>query len=506
MSSGGAERVKRAWLEGSTPAYLARAVRSALLASFTAIAVVAVYTLLSPPTAFSHLAAFIVLGVATIASVGLGMLPWKTLFGGRAGIVLLSSWSFVDIVLISVGVAITGQVASPLWSLYFLVVAFGATCYGPMGQMVTYLGVAGGYLATLHVLGSTTADANLAVRLGTLGVATLLSAFLATERRLELRNHMAARDRAQALAHALSASEARFRAMVQRAPDLIIIVEAAGNIRYASPASMAILGLEPQQLIERRIMEFIHPDDARVVNTVLKGLTRGMHFVIECRLLTTAKSWCWVEAVVTDMCMDPSVDGYVVNIREITERKLTETKLAYQALHDSLTGLANRTLLVDRLTQALARRQRAGNEVTVIYLDVDKFKSVNDTYGHQTGDAVLVTLATRLQEGLRSSDTAARLGGDEFAIVLEHSEPSLAEDITSRMRNGLSTPCHCFGHDLVISASVGIARASAITATEDPAQAALKLIASADQDMYLAKARRGSSGSQDMESDQLVRG
>src|SRR5439155_17417479 len=138
--------------------------------------------------------------------------------------------------------------------------------------------------------------------------------------------------------------------------------------------------------------------------------------VTTCRSRHKDGSWRWLEYSVSDLRADPSVDGYVVVARDVTERKQAEEQLVHQALHDALTGLPNRALFLDRLGLALSRLERRPGLAAVFFLDLDHFKVVNDSLGHSAGDQVLIAVAARLQRSLRDGDTAARLGGDEFAI------------------------------------------------------------------------------------------
>jgi diguanylate cyclase (GGDEF)-like protein len=172
------------------------------------------------------------------------------------------------------------------------------------------------------------------------------------------------------------------------------------------------------------------------------------------------------------------------------ERRRMNDLLVHRALHDPLTGLANRTLLTNRLEQALRRGERHGSPVAVIFLDLDDFKSVNDTMGHAAGDKLLAQLGERFAERLRASDTAARIGGDEFAFVCEdlHDQEE-AKGIVARLMQALDEPYRHQGRAVPIRASVGVAVTSSF------AQNAEQLLREADQAMYRAK-RRGAQGSE----------
>ena len=150
-------------------------------------------------------------------------------------------------------------------------------------------------------------------------------------------------------------------------------------------------------------------------------------------------SWRDVETLATNLVDDPAVGGIVINTRDVTERKALERRLLHQASHDTLTGLPNRTLLRDRVEQALARRRRSGAPLAVIFLDLDDFKNVNDSLGHAAGDAVLQEVARRLDTCIRGCDTATRLGGDEFAVLVDElSDESQAMAVAERILDALA--------------------------------------------------------------------
>ena len=169
------------------------------------------------------------------------------------------------------------------------------------------------------------------------------------------------------------------------------------------------------------------------------------------------------------------------------ERELAEEALKHQALHDALTGLANRVLFTDRLEHAVSRRDRQPNSVAVLFVDLDRFKGINDSLGHEQGDVVLVTVAERLRGCMRSGDTAARFGGDEFTVLLEDIDGQRgAIGVAQRITNELARPMHLAGTDVIITASIGIA-------VVGPRSSATQLLREADQAMYRAKGDRATT-------------
>jgi len=284
-------------------------------------------------------------------------------------------------------------------------------------------------------------------------------------------------------------SEDRFRSLVQNSSDTTLVLGARGVVTYASPSITMLLEREPDSVLGRLAGELIHADDRAFVEgelarrLALDAVTEPIQF----RMMRPDGSSRFVEAVVTDLRSRPSVGGYVANIRDITERKEAESLLAFQALHDPLTGLANRVLLVDRLRSAIARSADASDPPPVVmFLDLDRFKLVNDSLGHGAGDLLLMEVARRLESLLRTGDTVARFGGDEFVILCEgFTDPESVAALAERIMKSFEEPFDLDGETFHIGVSVGVA-----TVDEEFASAE-GLLSDADFAMYLAKARSG---------------
>jgi diguanylate cyclase (GGDEF)-like protein/PAS domain S-box-containing protein len=283
-------------------------------------------------------------------------------------------------------------------------------------------------------------------------------------------------------------NEARFRSLVQHSSDVIAVVDPAdgGTIRYVSPSVTRVLGYSSGTLDGRSLMSLLHPDDVTRAERMLSdAVTRsGVTAPTEWRIRHQDGRWMFVEAVGTNLVHEPTVRGVVVNTRDITERKSLEAQLVHQAFHDPLTGLANRALFLDRVTHALEITARYGRQpVAVLFLDLDNFKTINDSFGHVPADQLLAVVARRLVDAVRSSDTVARLGGDEFAILLEDPTvtmtPSLAAE---RITASLRAPFLVEGKEVFVTASIGIAIANQDFSPAD-------LLRNADTAMYQAKAR-----------------
>jgi diguanylate cyclase (GGDEF)-like protein/PAS domain S-box-containing protein len=292
-----------------------------------------------------------------------------------------------------------------------------------------------------------------------------------------------------ALEH-LAGTEARFRSLVQNSSDVITIVDTEGTIIYQSSSVERIFGLRPDELTHRPFAQWVHPDD---LDHVLASLRRpssdtedapATRRLVECRLHHGDGSWRHVETAVNDLLDDPSVNGVVLNTRDVSERHRLQEEIRERALHDPLTGLANRGLFADRVTHALGRAERRPVTNVVAYLDLDGFKSINDTYGHAAGDLVLQGVARRLLACVRPQDTVARFGGDEFAIHLEELSEDEAIRVARRIAAAVAEPFDVDCVDVRTATSIGIAVAAPGDRVDD-------LVNGADSAMYAAKKRGG---------------
>jgi len=287
-------------------------------------------------------------------------------------------------------------------------------------------------------------------------------------------------------------SEARFASLVQHSSDLITVVGSDATIAYQSPSSEHVLGYTPQELLGTRFDRLVSPDDAGHLLRLLAdgaGYARKDGEVIECTLRHRDGGMRQFEILHTNLLDDEHVRGIVLNARDISERKAFEDQLAHQAFHDPVTNLPNRALFVERVRHAISRARREGSELGVIFLDIDDFKTINDSLGHGAGDAALIDVAKRLSTSIRSSDTAARFGGDEFVVLLEDLEGTqTAVEVAERVLEDLRQPLMVAGKELVLRASIGIS----ILEGDSPASAD-ELIRDADAAMYIAK-RDGKGG------------
>nr|WP_190085084.1 EAL domain-containing protein [Streptomyces longisporoflavus] len=290
------------------------------------------------------------------------------------------------------------------------------------------------------------------------------------------------------LTQELAQKENHFRSLVQGSSDVIMIAAPNGILHYVSPAAAGVYGREAEDLMGSELASLMHPEDlGRVVHEVRRFLAANPveepTTRIECRFKSGDGEWLNVESTV-----NRHQGGLIFNSRDVTERVRLQAQLQHNAEHDPLTDLPNRALFTRRVGQALTGRRVTDRGTAVLFIDLDGFKAVNDTIGHQAGDELLIQAARRLQEAVRSGDCAARLGGDEFAalIVGDGTRDQAAREqhiyeLADRLRITLSQPYAIDGNDVRVAASIGVAFA-------EPGLGAGELLRNADLAMYRAKA------------------
>lgn len=262
--------------------------------------------------------------------------------------------------------------------------------------------------------------------------------------------------------------------------DVVCVVDKDARILSISAASERVFGYRPEEMIGRTTFEFIHPDDHPVTRVVIDSINSGApspdhenrYIHKDGHIVHIMWSTQWLEA-----------EQIRIGVaRDITERKRIYSRLEYLSQHDQLTELPNRALFLDRLQVALKKAARDSTRLSVLYLDLDKFKEINDTFGHTTGDHLLREVALRLKECVRESDTVGRLGGDEFAILLDGiNRQEDATLVAEKILVTLSAPYNLEGATLVTTPSLGIA------VYPEHGEDDLQLIRHADDAMYVAK-------------------
>jgi diguanylate cyclase (GGDEF)-like protein/PAS domain S-box-containing protein len=282
-------------------------------------------------------------------------------------------------------------------------------------------------------------------------------------------------------------ADQRLAALTRHTRDLIAVLDRDARVQHATGACQAVIGVDAASLQGTAIAGHVHPDDVVAITAWLASALGDSADVpaLECRMGSEGAGWRHVEAVGSNLLDVPGVDGLVLTVRDVSERRNMEEGLRHQAYHDALTGLPNRLVLTERAAHALQRtRGRSTRRPVVMILDLDGFKSINDAVGHSGGDEVIAAVAQRIAACLRPGDTAARMGGDEFAVLLEDvAELGDAIAVAERLVRSIEAPYRAAGRTVSLSACVGIAPCGGDdTSVRD-------LLGDADLAMYVAKAR-----------------
>jgi len=258
----------------------------------------------------------------------------------------------------------------------------------------------------------------------------------------------------------LKRSEERYRALFDSSLELVYILDFEGKFLDANRATLELIGYSKEEISKLNVASLFDPEDLPGLMEMLNkagvpGLYKEM---MEFKLRRKDGSQVYIEAQSSLIRREGKPYAIQGIARDITERKMFEQRLSEMATHDFLTGLPNRILLNDRFTMALAQAHRNKHRLAIIALDLDRFKSVNDTLGHQAGDDLLKAIAIRLKESVRSSDTVARMGGDEFLLLMP--EMHMIEDankIIDKIALAFKEPFSIQGSRLNMSASMGLA-------------------------------------------------
>lgn len=384
----------------------------------------------------------------------------------------------------------TTSVRSPMFALYFVVLAArpftgsaqraafaAALATIEYGALLLYLGVSG----RLHFVGSTgtvgpalgTSLLDELSKVLTLLMAGVVATYSAHWIDRTLKKAVTARRNA----------DARFRAVFTQSGVGVALLDRDAAILEANDALAKLLGTSVGELVGLNIHDFSPTDDAETTQGYIRELLLGDRTTaaLEVRYVRQGGDIAWGSLTLTRA--DGASDVRLIAVvQDVTQRKSLEKELLRQAFYDQLTGLANRSLFRDRVQHAVARSAREKEQLAVLFLDLDNFKSVNDTLGHAAGDALLEVVGTRLLNATRGCDTVARLGGDEFAVLLEGVRWD--EDcsvVAERIVQALSAPVPLpTGHHVRVGASIGIARAAGEDGVEE-------LLRNADVAMYAAK-------------------
>jgi diguanylate cyclase (GGDEF)-like protein/PAS domain S-box-containing protein len=275
-----------------------------------------------------------------------------------------------------------------------------------------------------------------------------------------------------------------WRDLVQNLSDVVVVIDTDLGIRYCSPSAGSALGTWPQQATTAlELQSHVHPDDLEEVLATIRPVLAGRrrNGFVECRIERGDASWGWFEVTAVGQLTERALQGTVLTLHDVSERRRLTDQLTHEAHHDSLTGLPNRALLMKRIEKVLANR--GSHRSALLLIDLDDFKVINDRHGHAAGDLVLEVIGRRLRKTVRAGDTVARLGGDEFALLMSGSAAQVHKT-ADRLIAQIGKPVVAGGRRFLVRASVGV-----VFAGEDERETPHSMLSHADIALYEAKAR-----------------
>lgn len=264
----------------------------------------------------------------------------------------------------------------------------------------------------------------------------------------------------KAAENALRESESRLRAIIDTEPECVKIIGADGRLQFMNASGLMMLEADSaEQVLGKKLIDMLVPEYRRSFRDLVRNVLAGNKGILEFEIIGFKGHRRWLETHAVPLVSESDGSTSLLSItRDITERKHHEAQLLHLATHDSLTGLPNRALYTDRLEVAILEAQRRGRLVAAMYLNLDRFKAINETLGHETGNALLQAVAGRLEKGIRDDDTLARPGGDEFALVFADIEQlDDVSELTQKILHSFKAPFRIDGHELFLTASIGIA-------------------------------------------------
>ncbi|MBZ2167308.1 EAL domain-containing protein [Marinobacter sp. F4216] len=280
-------------------------------------------------------------------------------------------------------------------------------------------------------------------------------------------------------------SAGRYRAITEGAANVTLVMDREGRVTFASPSSYDILGFDPAQLPSLALDPLVHTDDWPKLQECFEeavGHSGRPVPVTRARIRDAGGEWREMEGTFTAMLATPGVNGVVLSLRDLTQLKAAQSELHRLAFYDPLTGLANRQLLRDRLKHVVTGSRRSGETAALMLLDLDGFKRINDTLGHDAGDELLCQIARWLEGGVREDDSVARLGGDEFVVLLSRvGGPEDAGRVAGGILERLCQRVRLNDHEVAVTVSIGI------TMIPDDSEDPVTLMKYADLAMYKAK-------------------
>ena len=266
------------------------------------------------------------------------------------------------------------------------------------------------------------------------------------------------REREQAIED-LRASDLHLRTIIETEPECVKVVDRNGSLVEMNSAGLAMLEVESIEAARSHgLMEFLVPEYRAAFMALFQRVMNGESGTLEFEVVGLKGTRRWLETHVAPMRdAQGAVTSLIGITRDVTELKRDERQIQYLANFDMLTGLPNRNLLADHLNYAIDLMQHGHENLCLMFVDLDRFKDINDTLGHSLGDQLLIEMGKRLQSVLRKSDTVSRLGGDEFVLVLPDSGARAAAHVAEKLLKSISTPYHVGSYHLMVTASIGIA-------------------------------------------------
>jgi diguanylate cyclase (GGDEF)-like protein/PAS domain S-box-containing protein len=283
---------------------------------------------------------------------------------------------------------------------------------------------------------------------------------------------------------ALTQSEERLRALHRNASDIVAILDSSGTITYEASSASPILGLHTNDMVGRQLADFVTPDQVADVHGLVSMLLadQGARATLELRMQHADGSWRDMEVFGKNLVHDPAIGGLVINARDMSERKRFMAELERLSQTDALTNTLNRRGFLKLAEREFERARRSGHPITLVMIDIDHFKGVNDSFGHAAGDMVLSTIADGCRKHIRSTDILARFGGEEFIILLVDTSLDTAHEIVARLHHGVAdNRVTTIKGDVSVTASFGIAT---VDAGMVDLETAIRL---ADEALYEAK-------------------
>lgn len=445
----------------------------------TVLVIIAIPTVIE--TAHLHVSWPAILGAlvsAAVAAAVAAAVPGNVIGQGRLGKGILYGWSLVDIGAIGAGMAGSGGARSWFWVVLVLTTIFFCVGYPPRGQLVLLVATLATFATASFAAGGPVPVALLTWEMAVLVVAFGLASFPASELRREASRHRRAREEADHLAAELGEQEAWWRSLIERTSDPVLVFDQDWNLSFASPAFESLVGLQADLLHQPLIATLAHPDDQQALLAAVASLTPGSGERVTCRVRGARGDWRDLEVSISALPGSPQ--GWAVaNIHDVTDRVAAEAVLARRATHDALTDLPNRAAFFEALGESLG----IGAPLSVLVLDLEGFKEVNDSFGHAVGDQLLCELSRRLSSAVGKKDLVARLGGDEFAVLSSATAPDVhsAAALARRLLERIEEPIVLAGRPSWLRASVGIACTPVHGADPD------ELVRRADRAMYEAK-------------------